>query len=137
MLKFYQTLSYANAKISTHKEICTDDGMQVYPTAVWNSEEEEYFAVWHDLEKSGIYGVRIKSDGSLKYDPFEIKSIEGTEGEFRPLSIAYDSSHNQYLVAWHDDPNSSLSDDICAALVPFDGNKELIKHLDIPKADER
>lgn len=132
--------SSAVAKTSDPLEILIDNGLQIYPSAVWNSERGEYLTVWYneyaDSNSGGIYGMHIDPNGT-KGDLFKIDSIIDTEDTNHSPQIAYDSSKDQYLITWHDKTSDSLSIDICAALVSFNENDGQIKILNIPKVEER
>jgi len=154
----------SEAKTSDPLEICTDNGLQIYPSAVWNSNRREYFTVWYNeyadssgvdicityiepngsihtvpgtvAPSAGIYGMHIDPNGA-KGDLFKIASIINTEDKNHSPQIAYDSDKDQYLITWHDETGDSQSIDICAALVSFNGNEGQIKILNIPKVEER
>lgn len=73
------------------------------PRIAYNSVESDYFVAAHSLESSDgfdVLGIHIGSDGSLLGGPFLLSESTATGDEGFP-SIAYNSWHNEYLVAWH------------------------------------
>ena len=113
----------ADAKSLECIPIHSEDGAQISPAAAWNSNQSEYLAIWYDQQDSSIYGAHIDPNGKTKGNAFSIVSIENLQGGQSPR-IAYDSIKDRYLVVWYDKTNGSLSIDICAALVSFDGSEK-------------
>ena len=92
-------------------------GDQGRVAVAYNSQDEEYLAVWQD-ERAGnwdIYGQRLDLDGALLGDTFAITSHTGAQ--IRP-AVAYNPAANQYLVVWEDRRTDA---DIYGQLVNADG----------------
>ncbi len=75
---------------------------QVHVAVAYNSQNDEYLAVWHNEWPSNkdIYGQRISSSGALNGNWFPISV--GAGDRYLP-DVAYNDDRNEYLVVWEHD----------------------------------
>ena len=73
---------------------------EVNPAIAHNTQRQEYLVVWYN-DRPGcddIRAQRVSKNGSLVSGPFYIAA--GCPDERRYPDVAYDSTHDQYLVVW-------------------------------------
>jgi hypothetical protein len=102
---------------------------QSTPSVAYDSVNQRYLVVWADDRNLGttgwdIYGQLVTAAGSLYGTSsevnFAISSASNNEGD---ASVAYDSAHQMYLVAWTDNRNyGTIAPDIYGQLVKADGS---------------
>jgi hypothetical protein len=99
--------------------ICNAASSQFYPSVAFNSATNQYLVTWTDDRNgaSDIYGQLVNANGSLSGGNFFISNA--VDRQFYP-SVAYNSSTNQFLVAWEDARNGSY--DIYGQLVNSNGS---------------
>jgi hypothetical protein len=102
------------------------DNEQVLPAVAYNPLHNEYLVVWHNKWGGGrdIYAQRLNGMGEL-LSWFSIESYVPSPSynndRFQP-SVAYDSTHDRYLVVWAYDLNGDGSNmDIHGIFVDWDG----------------
>jgi len=95
--------------------ISDDYGYAYDPAMAYNTQHDEYFAVWGD--PYNIYAQRISSRGELIGS--EITIAYATNWDFGP-SVAYDPVNDRYLVVW---ARQITTDnwDIYGRFIPWDG----------------
>jgi hypothetical protein len=76
----------------------------------YDSTHHRYLVVWIDERKRDvrgrdIYGRLFTADGTPVRGAFRISGPAATGDEFEP-AVAYDPTHDQYLVVWRDDRRS-------------------------------
>jgi len=76
------------------------------PAVAYNSNADQYLAVWEDgrhysTRGTDIYGQRLAADGSRIGGAFRISGILATSSEYNP-AVAYNATANQYLIVWED-----------------------------------
>ncbi|HSB67682.1 MAG TPA: dockerin type I domain-containing protein [Anaerolineales bacterium] len=75
---------------------------QQHAAIAYNSTLDEYLVIWQDQYSPGdwdIMGRRVDGDGTLLGNEL---TIEAPGGEQTSPDIAYNSRHDEYLVAWED-----------------------------------
>lgn len=80
---------------------------QDYPDVAYNSDQNNYLAVWEDNRTSGsddIYGQVISADGSLIGSSFAVAAA--SSNQYDPV-VAYHPASQIYLVAWWDNRNGN------------------------------
>ncbi len=103
---------WGSSSAALERQIVISDAAEneVTPVAVYNSQDEEYLAVWSN-DRPGcddIRAQRLAWDGTLLGGPFYISA--GCPADRRDPDVAYDSIGNQYLVVWeHYDAGSGYS----------------------------
>jgi hypothetical protein len=85
-------------------------GEETAPAVAWDATDQEYLVVWRD-DRNGttwgydIYARRVAADGTRIGSDFRIGGPGATMNEDYP-AVAWDASHNQYLVVRVDERNS-------------------------------
>ncbi|MCP4407069.1 MAG: hypothetical protein GY807_04785 [Gammaproteobacteria bacterium] len=136
-----------NLRISSMGTVGGTDGFNgLYPAIAYNSTENEYLVVWwgdddrdfgdgaligDDFE---VFGQIINADDcTLKGTNFTISDMGGTgvgvfgvdtTHESAP-AVAYNSTDNEYLVAWHGDPVTSGEIEIFGQILNGDGTEKV------------
>lgn len=90
----------ASGPIGSAFVIRADSEQEVYPALAYNSQREEYLAVWYN-DRAGcddIRAQRVSRNGTLVGGPFYISA--GCNDDRRYPDVAYNSKHNEYLVVW-------------------------------------
>ncbi|MCU0599777.1 MAG: hypothetical protein MUE70_11050 [Desulfobacterales bacterium] len=103
----YGQIVNANGSLSGgNLVICNDANYQHNPSVAYNSSANQYLVAWHDNRNGNadIYGQRVNANGSLSGGNFVICDAANTQDS---PSVAYNSSANQYLVAWKDHRNGN------------------------------
>jgi hypothetical protein len=103
----YGQIVNANGSLSGgNLVICNDANYQHNPSVAYNSSANQYLVAWHDNRNGNadIYGQRVNANGSLSGGNFVI--CDAANPQDSP-SVAYNSSANQYLVAWKDNRNGN------------------------------
>ena len=85
---------------------------QWYPALAYNSNENQYLAVWWDNRNAtggDIYGQQLSPEGELLGAALTISDAQGPQ--WFP-DVAYSSFDNEYLVVWEDyrNPTGTTSD---------------------------
>ncbi|MGC1455755.1 MAG: CFI-box-CTERM domain-containing protein [Nitrospirota bacterium] len=82
--------------------VSTAVGHQFKPKATYDTVNQRYFVVWMDSRISGydIYGQLVGPEGTLTGSNFVVSAAHGLMTD--PV-VAYDGTHQKYLVAWYDD----------------------------------
>ncbi|MBI5631875.1 MAG: carboxypeptidase regulatory-like domain-containing protein [Nitrospirae bacterium] len=116
---FGRLVDYAGNPVGAEITVSAAANSQTNPSAAYNRSTDQYFVVWEDQRSGGasdVYGQFVNSDGSLSGVNFVVSNA--ANWQHRP-SVAYDSSADQYLVAWFDYRNSNY--DIYGQLVDSNG----------------
>lgn len=97
-------------------------------SVAYNSTNADYLVVWEDDSildgKVQIFGQRLDGDGSLIGAAFRIsESADDTDTGIDATSavVVYNSTNNQYLVAWDSDELLGGEDEIFGQIVNADG----------------
>ena len=86
------------------------------PALAYNSQRDEYLAVWGT--PYDIYARRVSSRGELLGSEFAIATASASETD---PSVAYDPVNDRYLAVWAREISSS-NRDIYGRFIPWDGN---------------
>lgn len=101
--------------------VAAQDNLAYSPAAAYNSQRDEFLVVWENVWASGkhdIYGRLVSASGQV-LDLFVIAT--STVNRANP-TVAYDSTHDTYLVTYALDYNGDGSDwDINARFIPATG----------------
>ncbi|MGH7407486.1 MAG: CFI-box-CTERM domain-containing protein, partial [Candidatus Methylomirabilales bacterium] len=101
----------ANGALSGTKiAISTAANDQTAPAVAYNSATNQFLVVWQDLRSgsfSDIFGQRVSADGTLAGSEITISAAANNQ---TAPAVAYNSTSNQFLVAWHDLRSGSFSD---------------------------
>lgn len=148
-----QLLDASGSEIGPNNfRISDGDGIDVLnPSLAYNSQENEYFVTWagtnRDIGLAGgeteIFGQFVSAAGDRKLEDDLMISSTGGIGNHRwsanAPSVAWNSSQNEYLVAWHG--TTPGSDDvgirpsqIFAQRVGADGQEKGVDDFRISKA---
>ncbi|MDQ5823802.1 MAG: S-layer homology domain-containing protein [Chloroflexota bacterium] len=99
-----QRVSGTGALLGGEFPISTQLDEQRSPAVAYNSTNNEYLVVWHDLRLrksiggNDIYGQRVSGAGALLGGEILISTIVV---EYRETpAVAYNSTNNEYLVVW-------------------------------------
>jgi PKD repeat protein len=87
------------------------------PALAYNSQHDEYLAVWGD--PYDIYARRVSSRGELLGNEFVV-AADFDDREAYP-SVAYDSVNDRYLVVWAREVATD-NWDVYGRFIPWDGN---------------
>ena len=86
--------------------ISTANDSQLLPKVAYNSNDNEFVAVWYDYRRTGeepdIYAQRMSGSYELIGNNFTIAISSGTDIDEVYPSIAYNSTNNEYLVVWNE-----------------------------------
>ncbi|HYP39347.1 MAG TPA: S-layer homology domain-containing protein [Chloroflexia bacterium] len=99
-----QRVSGTGALLGGEFAISTQANEQRSPAVAYNSTNNEYLVVWHDLRPrkgmggDDIYGQRVSGAGALLGGEIVISSITVRYRE--TPAVAYNSTNNEYLVVW-------------------------------------
>ncbi|MDQ3704802.1 MAG: S-layer homology domain-containing protein [Chloroflexota bacterium] len=101
-----QRVSGTGALLGGEFPISTQANEQRSPAVAYNSTNNEYLVVWHDLRPrksiggNDIYGQRVSSAGTLLGGEILVSTV--VVAYRYPPAVAYNSIDNQYLVVWPD-----------------------------------
>jgi hypothetical protein len=99
-----------------------EDNWKWSPAVAYDSKHNEYLAVWETIlvgNHHAIYGRRVSAACRVLGDEFVVYS--GTNNSLQP-SVAYDSTHDRYLVVWaYDYAGDGLDNDIYGRFIPWNG----------------
>jgi hypothetical protein len=107
-----------DVRISGPTALADDD----LPAVAHNPVNNQYLVVWSDYRAGNpkIYGRRLKADLTPIGSDFRISATASTLHETTP-DVAWDATHNTYLVVWGDDRNATRGRDIYGRLVKPNG----------------
>jgi hypothetical protein len=101
-----QIVSSSASLVGGNFAISLAAGDQWAPEVAYNSTDNEYLVVWWDLRNglgnSDVYGRRVSGAGAVLGGEVPISTV--ATGQSGP-SVAYNSTDNEYLVAWYDHRN--------------------------------
>ncbi|MFB0518344.1 MAG: hypothetical protein ACETWC_03570, partial [Acidobacteriota bacterium] len=116
-----QLVSNSGALVGSNFPISTANRGQYHPTLSYNSTANNYLVVWDDYRNPAndydVYGQLVTHDGYLTPvpDPTVNFPISNRSGYQEESSVAYNPSHNNYLVVWADSPYSGIGAQIVSA----------------------
>jgi hypothetical protein len=99
--------SDAGGPIDGQSVISADAEQEVHPEMAYNSQREEYLVVWYN-DRGGcddIRAQRMSKDGVLVGGPFYVSA--GCPADRRYPDVAYNSTHDQYLVVWEQEESAN------------------------------
>lgn len=107
---------------SAYLVLAEDDSWKWSPAVAYSTLHDEYLVVWETwLPGSNhhlIYGRRVGARGQL-YPTFVV--YDDVNNSLQP-AVAYDSTHDRYLVVWsYDSAGDGLDCDIYGRFIPWDG----------------
>jgi hypothetical protein len=108
--------------IGSNFGVSTAANNQFNPSVAYDAAGQRYFVVWDDSRISGydIYGQLVDAGGALIGTDLVVSAAAGMQTN---AVVIFDASHQQYLVAWSDDRNStSTGVDIYGQRVAADGS---------------
>jgi hypothetical protein len=101
--------------------ISSEDNLKYRPDIAYNSKHDEYLVVWENVwggDYHDIYAQRISSTGQL-LSWFAVYT--GTNKKMQP-SVAYDPTHDRYLVTWiYDVVGDGSNWDVYGRFIPWSG----------------
>jgi hypothetical protein len=101
--------------------VAAEDNWKWSPAVAYASQHDEYLVVWETWEANGhhaIYGRRVSPLGQM-FSEFLIYS--GQYNSLQP-TVAYDVTHDRYLVVWaYDSTGDGTDGDIYGRFIPWNG----------------
>ncbi len=106
---------------SRYAILANDDSWKWSPAAAYAAPHDEYLVVWETWFPDGhhaIFGRRVSASGQ----PYPLFTVfDDVYNSLQP-SVAYDSAHDRYLVAWaYDSAGDGLDNDIFLRFIPWSG----------------
>jgi hypothetical protein len=109
---------------SAYLQVATEDNYKWSPAAAYDSQHDQYLVVWENLWPNGqhdIYGRRVTANGQLLAE-FVVYADTVTGYMSKQPAVAYDSTHDRYLVVWsYDSAGDNKDYDILGRFIPWDG----------------
>ena len=116
---------------SAYLVLAQEDSWKWSPAVAYDPNHNQYLVVWENWWPNGHHDIYGRTGRRLRRAFREFAIYSGVYNSKQP-AVAYDTTHDQYLVAWsYDSAGDDTDYDIYGRFIPWNGPSPLIPGVSV------